>query len=57
MQAASLLGGPAELKFAHEATGLRITLPEPGTSGSGGRNYPVGNDSMIDCLPGVMISC
>jgi len=28
MQAVSLLGGPAKLKFAQEAIGLRITLPE-----------------------------
>jgi hypothetical protein len=28
MQAVSLLDGPAKLKFAQEAIGLRITLPE-----------------------------
>jgi hypothetical protein len=30
MQAVSLLGGPAKLKFAQEPIGLRITLPEQG---------------------------
>jgi len=37
VQAVSLLGGPAKLKFTQEATGLRVTLPDqkPGSSDIG----------------------